>query len=101
MYKVLKFQSPFERLKHYNASPEVSLNKAIITQAIIDATNISTSQDAIKYELEAKYWLFGSSEDFIEICDNAQIHPYFVQKITKNALCIHAQKIKQSKMEIT
>lgn len=40
MYNVIKFQAPFERLKYYNSSPEVSLYKSIITQAIIDATNI-------------------------------------------------------------
>ena len=38
MYSVLKFQAPFERIKNYNDSPEVSLNKAIIIQAIIDAS---------------------------------------------------------------
>ena len=38
MYNVIKFQAPFERLKQYNASSEIILYKAIITQAIIDAT---------------------------------------------------------------
>ena len=38
---VIKFQSPFERLKLYTTSPDVTLRKAIITQAIIDATNMT------------------------------------------------------------
>jgi len=36
---VLKPQAPFERLKMANDCPEVALNRGIILQAIIDASN--------------------------------------------------------------
>ncbi len=51
MYHVMKFQAPFERLKEYSPSPEIILYKAIITQAIIDATNISDEHRAKILEL--------------------------------------------------
>jgi hypothetical protein len=54
MYHVMKFQAPFERLKEYNSSPEIILYKAIITQAIIDATNISNAPRAKTLETDAK-----------------------------------------------
>lgn len=56
IYNVIKFQSPFERLKSYTNSPDVILRKAIITQAIIEATNISKFRTAKKLEQEAKLW---------------------------------------------
>ena len=50
----IKFQSPFERLKLFQSSCDVALRKAIITQAIIDASNISDNRYAVKLEKEAK-----------------------------------------------
>lgn len=86
MYNVLKFQSPFERLKLYNDNPEVSLCKAIITQAIIDATSISVDIESRKERLEALWWIFGDSTEFLEICDGAQLEPHFVRKLTVEAI---------------
>lgn len=86
MYNVLKFQSPFERLKLYNDKPEVSLCKAIITQAIIDTTSISVDIESRKERLEAMWWIFGDSVEFFEICDGAQLEPYYVRKLTVDAI---------------
>jgi hypothetical protein len=105
MYNVIKFQAPFERIKKYNASSEVSLYKAIITQAIIDASNSSDECSAAKtIELEAKDWLFNNSDDFNEICCRAEIEPSFVVKIAKDVIKLNRQKkdnfeyIKQQKI---
>jgi hypothetical protein len=62
---VIKFPSPFERLKSYTNSPDVMLRKAIITQAIIDATNISEFRE---------------------------IEPSFVVRVTKEIIKLHKSK---------
>lgn len=92
MYKVMKFQAPFERIKQFNASSEVSLYKAIITQAIIDATNISDDKTAKNMEIEAKAWLLGNSDYFKEVCYRAEIEPSFVVKIAKDAIKLNKEK---------
>ena len=89
MNHVIKFQAPFERLKVYNNSPYVSLFKAIITQAIIDATNVCDSKTAKKMELEAKKWIFNGGEYFSQVCLWAEIEPSCVVKITKQLIEIH------------
>ena len=93
MYSVIKFQSPFERIKQYDNSPEINLNKAIITQAIIDATNTSSANDARKIEIEAKNWIFGDSARFREVCEIAQITPYFVRKIAIAAIKLQQNSV--------
>lgn len=92
VYGVIKFQAPFERLKEYDYSPEVRLYKAILTQAMIDASNVSDSPEAKKNEIEAKTWIFGNSSYFQEICYNAEISPSFMIKITKEAIKLNAKK---------
>ena len=94
MSNVIKFQAPFERLKLYDSSPYVSIHKAIITQAIIDATNISECREAKKLEREAKDWIFGGSEYFKEICIGANIEPSFVVRITKAVIKLHRKNSK-------
>jgi hypothetical protein len=94
MGNVIKFQSPFERIKLYNESPEVMLCKAILMQAIIDTTNTSNDKEAKKLEIEAKAWIFGSSSHFYEICCAVNMEPSFVVKITKQL--INLQKNKKS-----
>ena len=89
MTNVMKFQAPFERLKLYNASPDIVLRKAIIMQAVIDATNISDSKEAKKLEIEAKAWIFGNDETFKTICIEAGIEASFIAKITKEIIKIH------------
>lgn len=86
MYSVLKFQSPFERLKQYSNKPEVNLCKAIITQAIIDSTCISNDLESRKDRLEALEWIFGESNDLKEICDGAALDPSYVRKLTMEAI---------------
>lgn len=90
MFTVLKFQSPFERLKSYAATPEVGLCKAIITQAIIDSTSFTSSHESRKLRLEAIWWIFGDSSDFHEICDGAMMEPSFVRKIATEAISLRS-----------
>ncbi len=103
MYNVIKFQAPFERLKLYDSSPDINLRKAIITQAIIDASNISDSKEAKKLEIEAKAWIFGGSEAFKEMCMEASIDPSFIVRITKDIIMLHKEqaRLKKRKPNLT
>lgn len=87
-FNVIKLHSPFERIKDFDFIPEVRLYKAIITQAIVDASNISENKQAKKCEIEAKKWLFGHSLDFTETCYRAEMHPNEVVKIAKNMILL-------------
>ncbi len=90
---VIKFQAPFEKLKFSKTSPDVMLRKAIILQAIIDCSNISENKILKKQEIEAKSWIFGKSEYFIQICEEAGLEPDFVIRIARNVMLIHKNKI--------
>jgi hypothetical protein len=93
-HNVIKFQAPFERLKLYVMSPDILLRKAIITQAIIDATNVSELRIAKKYELEAKSWIFDNCESFQTTCFECDIEPSFVRRITKELIKLHKKQSK-------
>ena len=106
MTQVLKPQAPFERLKFANSCPETALRKAIILQAIIDASGGVGRDLAAKASQDAFKWLFNNSEGFIETCINADLDPDFVVKISKQLLGEHKEKQqkknkKQSKMSGT
>ena len=96
---VMRFQTPFERLKSFTSSPDVSLRRAIITQAIIDATNVSECRKAKKIEQEAKLWIFGGDECFKTICMEGGIEPSFVKKVTKDLINIHNRKTSLQKFD--
>ncbi len=79
MYNVIKLQAPFERLREYAPDPETSLYRAVIMQMLIDASNVSPEYDARRLELEAKDWIFGNSEDFLNTCYLAAVSPYKIK----------------------
>jgi hypothetical protein len=83
---VIKFTTPFEKLKEYSFSAEVRLYKAIIVQAITDASNTNHNPKSRKYELEAKRWIFGDSDDLHDICLNAQLNVKYMQKIARKTI---------------
>lgn len=92
---VIKLQAPFERIKIYS-SHEEWLFKAIITQAVIDATNISKCPQNQKIAQEARDWLLGDSEYFIEICWKSGICPAIVKKIAQKAITLSSPSDKNS-----
>ena len=96
MTNIIKFQSPFERLKDNNQNPEIALIKAIILQAIIDATNISSSKEARKDEVDAKAWIYGGSEDFALMCEYINYNVSNVRKIAREIQNLHKNNIKAS-----
>ena len=94
---VIKLQSPFERIKLYNKSPDVALYKAVIMQMIIDASNVSKDVRASRYEKRAKAWLFLPNEDFRVVCGMAGMNPHFVIKIARSMINSHYRKINSSR----
>ena len=90
---VIRFKAPFERLKEYDFTPEVRLFKAIITQAIIDVSNISNTLSSKKIELEAKNWLFGDSLHFRDVCNKAELAPEKVVEIARSAIEMNSNKM--------
>lgn len=93
MNYVIKFQAPFERLKTFSDNPDILLRRAIILQAIIDASNISAASEAKKYEHEARIWIFSNSNYFHRICYEARLEPDFVIKIAKEVIKLNKKKL--------
>ena len=86
MTNLNKLQAPFERLKNYGIVPDVSLRKAIIMQAIFDASSIAKDRKAKKNRIEAITWLFGNSADFRQICFEADLCPDMVSRVAKEEI---------------
>ncbi len=97
MTNIIKFQAPFEKLKFTGYSPESTLRRAIILQAIIDASNVSSNKEQKKYEIEARNWIFGKSEFFVHFCEETGIEPDFVIKITNQVIKYQLNKLEKSK----
>lgn len=88
-YNVVKFQSPFEKLKKYELNPETRLYKSIIIQAIIDVSNKADNLSLKRDELEAKNWLFGNTVHFLNICKRAELEPNEVIKLARVAISLN------------
>lgn len=91
MTNLNKLQAPFERLKNYDITPDVSLRKAIIMQAIFDACSMSKDRKAKQNKQEAMAWLLGNSKDFKQTCFEADLCPDIVRKIAKEEI-VRSQK---------
>ena len=81
MVKIVQLQAPFERLKIYNDIPEVALQKAIILQAIKDATSSSKSQRDIENKVIAREWIYCDDPDFVTVCEKAGYEPSYIRSI--------------------
>ena len=90
--KLLKLQSPFEKIKQYSSNPVVNLYRAVIMQMIIDASNISKDRGLVKNALAANEFLFGKGEEFSNICDNAELSKSEVVKAARGLIAFHKRK---------
>ncbi len=95
MTSVIKLQAPFEKIKLANVSPDIALRRAIILQAIIDASNVSDTKIAKKIEKDAKSWIFGNSEYFQRICEEADLDVNMVINMTNDIIQLH--QVRKSK----
>ena len=80
-----KLQAPFERLKIYH-TPDVALRIAIILQAYQDAVSTAKNRHARYARNAAIRWIFECTEDFQQICIEADIDPQIVIKHTQEKL---------------
>ncbi|MDX2049689.1 MAG: hypothetical protein SFT93_00710 [Rickettsiaceae bacterium] len=92
MSYVIKFQAPFEKLRFNKTTPESMLRRAIILQAIIDATNTSDQPNKVREAEEAKNWILGKSDYFVKLCDESGVEPDHVIRITKQAIKLQQNK---------
>ena len=65
---------------------ETALWTAVITQAMMDALQRTTSAEARFCKDEAIRWLTSNSKDFIEVCHYANLNPDYVRCKAKKAL---------------
>lgn len=89
MVNVIKFRTPFEGIKSNGLLPEITLWKAVIKQAMIDATNTSETKEAKKLGQEAKEWIFGEDENFKQMCFEVDIEPSWVIRSVQNLIKCH------------
>lgn len=65
---------------------ERALWSAVITQALMDAGSASKKPEAQHEKAKAIRWLLGNSEDFITVCQNADLDPHYVREKAKAAI---------------
>jgi hypothetical protein len=92
MFSVIKPQAPFERLKVANDSAEIALCRAVILQAIVDASNTSNNSASKQFATEALDWLFVNNENFHEVCTSAGLEVDFVRIVASRMIKLHKSK---------
>lgn len=65
---------------------EISLWRAVIAQALLDAASDSSTPENLHAREEALRWLNGNDADFRRVCDCAGLDPDYVRRMTKRAL---------------
>lgn len=97
MSSVIKFQAPFETLKiENNESAEIGLGKAIILQAILDASSTSNNRKAKKLKKESIKWIFSdNNKHFNNICSYCKLSPQYIRKITKDIIEFNRNKLEK------
>lgn len=103
MYNVLKFQAPFDRIKEYNSCPTVCLNKAVIIQALTDASSFSSkSNTASKIANKAKNWALNKENEdhFRDVCERAELDYTLVRQIIKQGIALSLHKHKSLEQKI-
>lgn len=87
-----KYVFPYELLPdehsppHHFADREPSLWRAVITQALMDAASQSQKPEAHKHRHDAIEWLRGDSEDFMSVCEYADLDPAYIREQAALAL---------------
>jgi hypothetical protein len=60
--------------------------RAVIVQALMDASSNSRKKENIQWKEEALVWLRGNTRDFLTVCHYAGFEPEFVRDMAKRAL---------------
>jgi hypothetical protein len=67
-------------------SPETRLWKAVITQALMDATTASRKQEQQSHRRKALMWLDEEDQDFQYVCELADMEVETVRKVAKHVI---------------
>ena len=79
--------SPYEETSDYNpTATEQSMWRAVVVQALMDASSMSKKAEMQQYKREALVWLRGNSEDFFTVCYYAGLDPECTREMIKDAL---------------
>ncbi len=71
----------------YNYSDcEQGVWRAVIVQALMDASSNSAKKESLQAKEEALVWLRGKSIDFASVCHYAGFEPSFVKEMARQAL---------------
>ncbi len=65
---------------------ERALWKAVITQALMDASSQSKKMELRYEKSQALCWLTGNNEDFRAVCENAGLNPCYIREQSLEAL---------------
>lgn len=76
----------FLNMNNAYLTPEVSLWRAVILQAILDRITQSKRIENIKARKDAEKWFDIKNEDFVTVCRFATLNPDFVIKQVNYAL---------------
>jgi hypothetical protein len=63
-----------------------ALWRAVIMQALVDATTNYKKRDYKYIKAQARSWLAGNSDDFYEVCELANYEPSYLKKMIKKVL---------------
>ena len=70
----------------HSAAGEQSLWRAVIVQALMDASSLSKKPENRQHKKEALIWLRGTSEDFHRVCHYAGFEPSCARQMIQEAL---------------
>jgi hypothetical protein len=68
------------------AATEQSIWRAVLVQALMDASSNSKKKENMQWKEEALIWLRGKSQDFLTVCHYAGFEPDFVRLMVQRAL---------------
>lgn len=71
---------------HNGVAHEQALWRAVIVQALMDASSNSKKKENLQSKEEALVWLRGTSRDFVAVCHHAGFEPEFVREMARRAL---------------
>jgi|GEM_PF-2402959 len=75
-----------KRNAHYSDGNVCALWKAVITQALIDAASNSKKRIDRLNKIRSIEWLREGGEDFVEVCNMANLDPQYVQRKALEAM---------------
>lgn len=82
---MIKYVFPYELIddlsppRHF-ADREPGLWRAVITQALMDASSNSQKSENLRHKHEALQWLKGDTDDFLTVCEHAGLDPDYVRE---------------------